>query len=111
MLGVPLSRRGEKTENGTDEKRWREVIPFELLAQSCANFKSCVIQQLHTRHKDHLRGAREKYYKKQRRPYLKEKRKCPDSLVEGSEFQSDVEYKAQVEFNSPLWVHSRIQAL
>ena len=60
MRCVCVCVRNADAERGADEKRWREVIPFELLAVSCANCKSSVIQQLHTRHKHHLREAEEK---------------------------------------------------
>lgn len=48
------------TQRGTDEKTRRKVIPFELLAKSCANFKFCMIQQLQTRHREQLERAIQK---------------------------------------------------
>lgn len=89
-----------RNRDWTDEKRWRRVIPFELLAQSCANFKSCVIQQLHTQHKDHLRG---KQNKEQKRPYVEESGPC-DSIAQRSGYKRDVENKAHVSFNPQMWV-------
>lgn len=43
------------TQRGTDRTSRMKVIPLELLAKSCADFKFCMIQRLQIQHKDDLR--------------------------------------------------------